>query len=165
MSQRESSKRSTTPPRPRRRTTRRGLASPIDIDYEVTQLGPPPTPDDPEEPEIEPAMSARPTRRDIVVPDAEITITRTTTRRGPRGEFSIASARGVPADVVSGSIERRTGEVAVPRRKRNSMPPVETVYLASATKREITVIVKDQTLTLARHDALALAQIIMTAFD
>lgn len=165
MSQREG-KRSTTPPRPRRRSTRRGLASPGEIDYEVTQFGPPPiaAPED-TDPYIEPAMSSRPTRRDIVVPDPEITITRTLTRRGPRGEFSIPSARGIPADVVSGAIDRRAGELLPPRRKRASMPIVEAVHLASATKREITVIVNDQTLTLTRHDALALAQIILTTFD
>lgn len=135
-----------------------------EADLEETQFGPPPVAM--EDPEIEPAMSMRPTRRDITTPDTtEITITRTLTRRGPRGEFSIPSARGIPTDVVSGSIERKSGDTTPPRKKRTSMPPVEAVHLASATKREITVIIGDQPLTLARHDALTLAQIILTAFD
>jgi len=135
----------------------------IDPDAELTQFGAPPVRDDGDD-QTEPAMSARPTRRDVVAPDVEITISRAPPRRGPRGEFSIPSARGIATDVVSGLIERKRGDTTPPRRKRNSMP-IETVHLASATKREITVIIKDQPITLARHDALALAQIILTAFD
>ncbi len=134
-----------------------------EADLEETQFGPPPI--DARTGEIEPAMSMRPTRRDLTPPDPEVTITRTFTRRGPRGEYSIPSARGIPTDVVSGSIERKSGDTTPPRRKRSSMPAVEAVHLAAATKREITVIIGDQPLTLARHDALALAQIILTAFD
>jgi hypothetical protein len=135
----------------------------VDADAEVTQFGAPPIEEDAH---VEPAVSARPTRRDIVAPDQEATTMRTGPRgRGPRGEFSIPSARGIPTDVVSGSIERRSGQTTPPRRRRTSMQIVETVHLASATKREITVIIKDQTLTLARQDALALAQIIITAFE
>jgi hypothetical protein len=43
--------------------------------------------------------------------------------------------------------------------------PAENVHLAQATKKEITVIIGDQALTLQRADALALAQIILTTFD
>lgn len=163
MSQRES-KRTTTPPRPRRRTTRRGMAPLIDPESEETQFGAPPIQESAEE-EAEPAISIRPTRRDIVAPELDITITRVPSRRGPRGEFSIPAARGIPTDVVSGSIERKSGDTVPPRRRRSSMHEVETVHLASATKREITVIIKEQTLTLSRQDALALAQIILTTFD
>jgi hypothetical protein len=66
---------------------------------------------------------------------------------------------------VSGSIDRQRRETNPPRRRRSSMMPAESVHLASSTKRDITVVINDQTLTLARHDALALAQIILTAFD
>lgn len=136
------------------------MAPLVDPDAEVTQFGPPPVH---ENDEVEPALSARPTRRDLVVPDVPA---RPRTRSvQPRGEFSISSARGIPADVVSGSIERPRRETNQQRRRRSTMQPVESVHLASATKREITIVVNDQTLTLARHDALALAQIIMTAFD
>ena len=162
MSSREP-KRNTTPPRPRSRTTRRGIAPMMDPDAEQTQFGAPPIDD---EHHAEPALSARPTRRDIVAPDVETTSTRSGPRgRGPRGEFSIPSARGIATDVVSGSIERKTGQMTPPRRRRTSMNAIETVHLATATKRDITVIIRGQTLTLARQDALALAQIILTAFE
>lgn len=158
------SKRITSPPRPRSRTTHRGIAPLVSPDAEETQFGAPPIqhPDQ----EDEPALSSRPTQRDIVAPDLDITITRALPRgRGPRGEFSIPHARGIATDVVSGSIERKPGQTMPPRRRRSSMQVVEAVHLAAATKREITVIVKDQTLTLSRSDALALAQIILTTFE
>jgi hypothetical protein len=138
------------------------MAALVAPDAEVTHFGPPPVVEN-DEHAVEPSFSARPTRRDLVVPDAPA---RSRTRSiPPRGEFSISSVRGVPADVVSGSIERPRRDTNQPRRRRSSTMPVESVHLASATKREITVVINDQTLTLARHDALALAQIILTAFD
>ncbi len=154
------SKRSSTPPRPRSRTTRRGIA-PIDPETHAEPTGLPPFHEEADD-EAEPAVSMRPTRRDIVAPEPDpVTTTRA---RGARGEFSISSARGIAADVVAGSIERRKGETSPPRRRRTSMPHVEAVHLAHATKREITVIIHGETLTLSRQDALALAQIILTTF-
>lgn len=95
------------------------------------------------------------------------------TRRGPaveanppanprdrvRGEYSISAACGIPVDVVAGQPERGT-------RRRTSAPPVpvEEVHLAALTERELTVIVKGKPITLERHDALALATIILTSF-
>lgn len=142
------------PPIPSRRTTRREITPIVDVDAELTQFGPLPVRED-DEPE--PAASARPTQRDIAVP---VAVPRTRSRsRGPRGEFSIPSARRVPTDAVAGSIDIVERG---PRRRRVTSPPVE-VHLASVTKRDITVIVQGEPLTLARHDALALAQIILTA--
>jgi hypothetical protein len=46
----------------------------------------------------------------------------------------------------------------------STQQPREPVRLAFATKREITVVIDSHSLTLTRHDALALAQIILTAF-
>lgn len=162
------SKRTTIPPRLSRRPTRRGIAAvqelPPEVDGEQTVIDLLPALDF-----TEPAMSARPTRRDIAPPGNDATPAPSAARnRGPRGEFSIPAARGVPADIVSGSIEPRDGAAsasAAPRRRRSTTVPVENVHLAQATKREITVIIKDQALTLERHDALALAQIIVTAFS
>lgn len=171
------------PPRTRGRTTRRGL---------VAQLADMPPP--------EPAMSTRPTKRDMSNIDPTTTVSRPTkrdtsspepatssrptkreissvepatsskpTRRdlaaavdaaqsSARGQFSIPSARGIPTDVVSGSIE-------VGERKRRRTGPIDAVHLVSASKREVTVIINEQVLTLQREDALALARIIATAFD
>jgi hypothetical protein len=78
---------------------------------------------------------------------------------GPRGEYSIPSARGIAVDVISGSIDVKS---ARPRR-RTTAPPA--VSLVSATKREVVVRVRDQVLTLDRHDALTLAAVLTTAFD
>lgn len=108
--------------------------------------------------ELEEAHSARPTRRDIEVqlPPPQ--------RRTPRGEYSLQSLRGIGADVISGAIEP-TELAPPPRRRRSTAVPVERVHLAQATKKEITVIIDDQPLTLQRADALALAQIILTTFE
>jgi hypothetical protein len=149
-------KRGTVPPRPRRRTTRSGVLplSPHDLAAEeATMIGRVPIPD-----ELEEAASSRPTRRDIEVPILP------PQKRTPRGEYSVQSLRGIGADVISGSIER-TEAPAPPRRRRSTAAPVEHVYLAQATKKDITVIIGEQALTLERHDALALAQIIITTFD
>ncbi len=154
-------KRSTVPPvRARRRTTRRGIVPLSAIDEidgnEPTAIGSIPLPDINED-----AYSTRPTRRDlqpVPFPAPQ--------KRTPRGEYSVSSMRGIAADVVSGSIEPT--QVAVPpppRRRRSTSAPAENVHLAQATKKEITVIIGDQALTLQRADALALAQIILTAFD
>jgi hypothetical protein len=139
------------PPRTTR-TTRRGL---------VAQLAdtPPPEPATSTRPTkrevsvIEPATSARPTRRDLAAAVDAIQ-----SAPGARGQFSIPSARGIPADVVSGSIE-------VGDRKRRRTGPIDAVHLVSASKREVTVILNEQVLTLQRDDALALARIITTAFE
>ena len=72
-----------------------------------------------------------------------------------RGEYSLRSMRRVPSDAVSGSMNAAQRPAA----------PREEVHLASANHQTITVIIRDQTLVLERHDALALAAIIATTFD
>lgn len=146
-----------SPGRPRRSTTRRGISPLADSapgDDERTLIM-----------KLEPAFSTRPTRREMtavlqgdephrVAPPVAV----------PRGEYSVRGVGNIASDVVSGSIEAPPLP-ATGRTRRRSMAPVEEVHLASATKREITVIIKDQALTLDRRNALALAQIIVTAFD
>ena len=96
----------------------------------------------------EPSTSTKPTRRDLSASIAEATAS-------ARGQFSIPSARNVQVDAVSGSIEV---DSSAGRR------PVQ-VELLSATRRDITVRVRDQVVTMDRAHALALAQIIAVAFD
>jgi hypothetical protein len=139
--------------------------TPVEVDTEITQFGPPPERDEDEDDAaaFEPAISTRRTRRDLSVPAQDLAPPRTRSRnRGPRGEFSIPAARGIPADAVSGSIE--PGETGTRRRRMSTQQPREPVRLAFATKREITVVIDSHSLTLTRQDALALAQIILTAF-
>ncbi len=115
--------------------------------------------------DAEPAVSSRATRRDLSVP--ELAPSRAGARViGPRGEFSIPSIRGIPSDVVSGSIVTAEVDAARPgsRRRGLTTPPVATVHLAHATRRDITVMVEGQPLKLDRLNAMALAQIILTAF-
>lgn len=136
-----SSRRTTKPPR----NTRRGIAIATEA---IT------------EDKIEPYFSSRPTRRQVDLPPPGTT---PPTNQRVRGEYSIAAARGIPVDIVSGEIDGG-------RRKRRTTtapaaaPAVEDVHLAALTKRELTVIVKGQPITLERHDALALASIILTSF-
>lgn len=166
MTQRDS-KRLTSPPRPRRRTTRRGLAP---VAAELT-FG-----DGPEEITaelLEPSFSSRPTRRDLTAPavpegrePAPQPAAAVCAQQVARGQYSISSVQGgIPVDTVSGTIEVSTGDRGRKRRRTSSIPPSEQVHLASATKREITVIIGDRTLTLERQHALALASIILTTFD
>ncbi len=137
-----------TPPRTRPRTTRRGISVPaVEVDPEPTTFTRLARRDT-----IEPATSTRPTRRDL----AEA-VSALDPGKSARGQYSIPSARGIPAEVVSGSIE-------VSDRKRRRTGPIEAVHLVSASKRELTVVVNEQVLTLQRDDALALARIIATAF-
>lgn len=159
MSYRDSKRSTVPPPRARRRTTRRGIVpmSAIeDIDgNEPTAIGSIPLPDINED-----AYSTRATRRDLQAVQFP-----TPQKRTPRGEYSVSSMRGIAADVISGSIEPTQIAVAPPpRRRRSTSVPAENVHLAQATKKEITVIIGDQALTLQRTDALALAQIILTTF-
>ncbi len=126
------------------RPTRRGIA---------------PLEPDPIASEPEPAFSSRPTRRDLSTDGIANDISRA------RGEFSIRAVHGIPADTVSGEITLDSTERGRKRRRTNSQPPPDEVYLAAATPHEITVIVKEQAITLERHNALALASIIVTAFD
>lgn len=123
----------------------------------------------PAEPEPEPATSTRPTRRELSAVEPA-TSTRPTRRdlaaaldavhpaASARGQFSIPSARGIPVEIVSGSIE-------VGERRRRRTGPLGAVHLVSASKREVTVVVNDQVLTLQRADALELARIIASVFD
>lgn len=124
-----------------------------------THRGIAPLESDPIATEPEPAFSNRPTRRDLPTG----VITNEVSRA--RGEFSIRAAPGVPADTVSGEIALDLTERGRKRRRTYSQPPPDEVYLAAATPHEITVIVKEQAITLERHNALALASIIITAFD
>ncbi|MFN0251995.1 MAG: hypothetical protein ACKV2T_34280 [Kofleriaceae bacterium] len=141
------------PPRTRTRTTRRGLAQHADTQPPEPATSTRPTRRDLSV--IEPATSARPTRRDLAgAVDSHVDALQPAPNA--RGQFSISSARGVPADVVSGSIE-------VGDRKRRRT--IDIVHLVSASKREVTVIVNEQVLTLKRDEALALARIITTAFE
>lgn len=155
------------PPRTRPRTTRRGLVAQLaDVPPTEPATSTRPTKRDMSSPE--PAASARPTRRDLS--SIEPATSSRPTRRdlaaavdavhasNARGQFSIPSARGIPADIVSGAIE-------VGERKRRRTGPIESVHLVSASKREVTVIINEQVLTLQREDALALAKIITTAFE
>lgn len=111
---------------------------------------------------VEPAFSTRPTQQDLGdiakgIPDLQAEIARTT-----RGEYSIRAARGIPANFVSGELDTTRGQ----RPRTMSAPaPIEQVFLASATKREIVVIIKERELTLDRRSALALAAIINSTFD
>lgn len=152
-------KRSTAPlPRARRRTTRRGIA-PLrgsdEIDgNEPTAIGSIPLPDIREN-----AFSTRATLRDI-----EAAPFPAQHKRTPRGEYSVTAMRGIGADVISGSIEPPPPLAVPPRRRHSTSVPADNVHLAQATRKEITVIIRDQAVTLQRDDALALAQIIVTAF-
>ena len=161
MSNRDS-KKLTVPPRPRSRTSRRGLSTPEERSAAFTPLI--------DVEDMEPVVTTRPTKRDLESPLS----TRLTRRditippeiaaddRGMRGQYSISSVRGIPADVVSGSIDNTTRKQ---RRSTGSIPVVPRVHLAAVTRREITVIVRDQPLTMTREDAIALASIIQTAFS
>lgn len=142
-----------TPPRTRPRTTRRGLPIPVADPEDEPAVSTRPTKR--ELSALEPATSTRPTRRDL----AEAISSAVHPATGARGQYSISAARGIPVEVVSGSIE--VGE----RRRRRTGPSQSGVRLVSAGKRELTVIVNDQILTLQRTDALALARIIATTFD
>lgn len=135
------------PPRSGRRTTLRGLKARSASDDTDT---------------IEPAFSTRPTQRDLgdiaaSVPELQAAIARTT-----RGEYSARAARGIPANFVSGELD--TSKARRPR-TMSTPPPLDQVFLTAATKREITVIIKGQELTLDRRNALALATIITSTFD
>lgn len=166
------SKKLTVPPRPRSRTTRRGLATSDDNHAPFSPLIAPFSPlidaEDlepvistrPTRRELELAHSTRPTHRDLAVP-SEATKPAEEEGRGMRGQYSISSVRGIPTDVVAGSIDNTRRKL---RRSTGSIPAVR-VHLANVTKRELTVIVRDQPLTLSREDALALASIIQTAFS
>lgn len=78
-----------------------------------------------------------------------------------RGQFSIAAARGVGANVVS-------GEISSPSRERSPArtqpPPVERVRLVSVTRRSITLAIDDREVTLDRQAAIELASMIFTSF-
>jgi hypothetical protein len=131
------SKKPTLPPRTRGRTTRRSHAAV-----------------DPEAVTIEPSTSNKPTRRDLSAAIADVTAT-------ARGQFSTGSARSVAVDVVSGSIEV---DMTAGRRRRRTNTAIR-LDLIAATKREITVRVRDETITLDRAHALALAELITSTFD
>ncbi len=101
----------------------------------------------------EPSTSTKPTRRDLSAVIAEVPAT-------ARGQFSIAAARSVEANVVSGSIEVNLS--AGPRRRRpNTSLQLDLVM---ATKRELTVQLRSQKITLDRAHALALAELILDTF-
>ena len=157
------SKKLTVPPRPRSRTTRRGLSTEADRSAALTPLIDvedlePVISTRPTLREIELPHSTKPTRRDITVP-ADAIKAAADEHRGMRGQYSISSVRGIPADVVAGSIDNTSRK----QRRSTGSIPVVRVHLAAVTKREITVIIGDQPLTLRREDALTLASIIQTA--
>ena len=141
-----------TPPRTRTRTTRRGL-----VPIAGAELDPEPAtstrPTRRDVSTLEPATSTRPTRRDLAA-----AVDALDAAPNARGQFSIPSARGIPVEIVSGSID-------VGERRRRRTGPLDTVHLVSSSKREVTVIINEQVLTLQRADALALARIIATVFE
>lgn len=108
--------------------------------------------------DVEPFFSSRPTRRDVSVPtDPPLTSARREV--GPRGQFSIAAVRGVPADSVSGTIE-----VSDRKRRRTTKSPVDEVHLVSSTKKQVTLVVQGKSITLDRQPAIQLASLIFQAF-
>ena len=109
----------------------------------------------PTRPDQEPRHSTRPTMRDLKAPEASI---RAVSSEAPRGQYSISAARGIPTDIVAGTIDGS----ARPRRRTTSAPPAR-VHLANVTPRDVTVMIREQPLTLTREDALVLASIIHTA--
>lgn len=150
-----------TPARMRATTTRRGIPhSKLESDdelptNEIEALAQTP----------EPAASGRATRRDLAVRD--FTQLRTDGPPSkPRGEYSIPTVRGIPSDVVSGSIV--VTEVSAPkkatRRAAATTPRPAGIRLANVTRSQITVVIDGETVTLDRQNAVALAQLIMTAF-
>ena len=76
-----------------------------------------------------------------------------------RGQYSISSVRGIPADIVSGSIDNTRK-----KRRTTGALPVVRVHLLNVTKREITVLIGDRELALSREDALRLSSMIQSAF-
>jgi hypothetical protein len=155
-------KKKTPAPTFRRSPTRRGITpfapEPQDFYIQFAPVGSEPAPAIPE-----PASSTKPTRRDISA--RALAAAEQLDGRMLRGEFSVGAARGIPSNEVSGTIGAAEDTKSRTRTRRSSKsPPEPDVYLASASKREITVIVNGEALTLERRDALALAAIITTSF-
>lgn len=111
----------------------------------------------------EPAASGRATRRDLAVRD--FTQLRTDGPPSkPRGEYSIPTVRGIPSDVVSGSIADVGAPKRATRHREVTTPLPAAIRLANTNRREITVVIDGRPVTLDRENAVVLAQLIMTAF-
>ena len=107
--------------------------------------------------EPEPFFSSRPTRRDVGAP-AEPAVAPTKKEAGPRGQYSIAAARGIATDAVSGTIE--VGR----KRRRTTKSPVDEIHLVSSTKKDVTLVIQGRSVTLGRQPAIQLASLIFTTF-
>ncbi len=105
----------------------------------------------------EPFFSSRPTRKDIGTPVEPATPSKK--EAGPRGQYSIAAARGIATDAVSGTIE-----VVGRKRRRTTKSPVDEIHLVSSTKKDITLVIQGRSVTLGRQPAIQLASLIFTTF-
>ncbi|MBP6630327.1 MAG: hypothetical protein KBG28_18710 [Kofleriaceae bacterium] len=77
-----------------------------------------------------------------------------------RGQYSISAARGIPIDVVAGTIERGPA-----RGKRRSTAPAYQVRVTATGPRQLTIEVGVQVLTIDRGSARALADALRKALE